>query len=374
MAQVAGKCLDRGSPRSSRWGEAPRRGRFVGLSTVLAALAFAWPGLAQTGGATGKVTLQDGSLCVKCTVQLDRLDIKGNYHVNTNKKGEFVYVGLPIGNYKITFLDPGGKTLYYFNNKHIGMGDPTDCTLDLAKEMATAKKEQAANPEAEKIQAENAKEAKQFAGLKQLFDQASALADQGQYAQAAATYEQAVPLAKDKNLVAVLTREAEAYHKAKMYDKSVETYQKVITADPNSASAHNNLGSVYADMNKIPEAQQEFEKSAQLDPANAARAYFNLGVVMYNKGKMDEASAALKQAIDKDPKMSDAYFLEAQALMGKATMTPDGKVQAAPGTVDALQTYLKLDPSGKYAQSAQAMLQSITGQIQTDVKVRKKKG
>lgn len=373
MGQVAGKCLVGRSSRPTRLGGTLRRRSLAGLSTILAALAIALPGFAQTGGATGKMTLQDGSPCVKCTVQLDRLDIKGNYHVNTNKKGEFVYVGLPIGNYKISFLDPDGKPLYFFNNKHIGMGDPTDCSLDLAKEMATAKKEQAANPAVQKMQEENAKDAKQFSGLKQLFDQGNSLFDQGQYAQAAATFEQAIPLAKDKNLYAVLTREAEAYHKAKMYDKSVETYQKVIAAAPNDASVHNNLGSVYADMNKIPEAQQEFEKAAQLDPAGAARAYFNLGVVMYNKGKMDEAAAALKQSIDKDPKYSDAYFLEAQALMGKATMSADGKVQAAPGTVEALQNYLKLDPNGKYAQSAQAMLQSITGKVETEVKVSKKK-
>jgi len=345
----------------------------MGLIVILAALAATLPAFSQTGGANGKVTMSDGSPCVKCTVQLDRLDIKGNYHVNTNKKGEFVYVGLPIGNYKISFLDPDGKPLYYFNNKHIGMGDPTDCSLDMAKEMAAAKKEQAANPAAQKMEEENAKDAKQFAGLKQIFDQGNALFEQGQYAQAAAMFETAVPLAKDKNLAAVLTREAESYHKARMYDKSVETYQKAIALNSTEADLHNNLGSVYADMNKIPEAQQEFEKAAQLDPVHASRAYFNLGVVMYNKGKMDEAAAALKQSIDKDPKYADAYFLEAQALMGKATMTPDGKVQAAPGTVEALQSYLQLDPTGKYSQSAHEMLQSITGKVETEVKVNKKK-
>src|SRR5579863_6975965 len=342
MGQDAGKRLERTSPPSMRLGRGSWRASRMGLIVILAALAATLPAFSQTGGANGKVTMSDGSPCVKCTVQLDRLDIKGNYHVNTNKK-------------------------------HIGMGDPTDCSLDMAKEMAAAKKEQAANPAAQKMEEENAKDAKQFAGLKQIFDQGNALFEQGQYAQAAAMFETAVPLAKDKNLAAVLTREAESYHKARMYDKSVETYQKAIALNSTEADLHNNLGSVYADMNKIPEAQQEFEKAAQLDPVHASRAYFNLGVVMYNKGKMDEAAAALKQSIDKDPKYADAYFLEAQALMGKATMTPDGKVQAAPGTVEALQSYLQLDPTGKYSQSAHEMLQSITGKVETEVKVNKKK-
>ena len=71
---------------------------------------------------------------------------------------------------------------------------------------------------------------------------------------------------------------------------------------------------IYAEMGKIPEAQAEFEKSAQLDPANAARAYYNLGAIMTNSGKLDEAAAAFKKATEVDPKYADAYFLEAQAL------------------------------------------------------------
>jgi hypothetical protein len=54
-------------------------------------------------------------------------------------------------------------------------------------------------------------------------------------------------------------------------------------------------------------------------------------------------------------------------------MGPDGKVVPAPGTVEALQSYLQLDPNGKYAASAQGMLQSITGSVQTEYKNEKKK-
>jgi len=358
-----------------------RRGAWLGrklpglvrVSVVLGALAVATPVFPQTGGLTGKVTLQDGSPCVKCPVLIERQEIKGNYHVNTNKKGEFVYVGLPIGNYKITFQDPNGRTLFFFGQKHVGLGDPTDASLDMVKEMASQKKEQMASPEAQKQVQEQAKEQKQFTGLKQLYDQGNALFEQKQYAEAAAAFEQAIPLAKDKNLIAVLSRAADSYHKARMNDKSVETYQKAIAANPSDASLHNNLGSVYADMGKIPEAQQEFQKSAEIDPANASRAYYNMGVVMYNKGKMDEAAAALKKCTELDPKYADAYFLQAQALVGKATLNADGKIVPAPGTVDALQTYLKLDPNGKYAATAQQMLQQMEASIETEYKKSKKK-
>jgi len=352
------------------------RSRILRLSrpaiTVLAC-ALVPSAFAQTGGLTGKCTLQDGTPCVKCLVLIERQDIKGTYKVNTNKKGEYVYVGLPIGNYKITLLDPNGKALYNFNGFHIGLGDPTERNFELKKLISEDLQKQQLNPEVQKQMQEQEKEQKQFTGLKQIFDQGQALYGEKKYAEAAAMFEQAVPLAKDKNQIAVMLRLADSYDKARQFDKAMENYQKVAALTPNDANVHNAMGSVYAETGKIPEAQAEFQKSAELDPANAARAYYNLGAIMTNSGKLDEAAAAFKKATEVDPKYADAYFLEAQALMGKATMGADGKVVPAPGTVEALQAYLQLDPNGKYAASAQSMLQSITGSVQTEYKADKKK-
>jgi len=43
------------------------------------------------------------------TIQLDRVDIKWKSHVKTNKKGEYIYIGLAPGNYRVTLLNPDGK-------------------------------------------------------------------------------------------------------------------------------------------------------------------------------------------------------------------------------------------------------------------------
>jgi tetratricopeptide (TPR) repeat protein len=122
-------------------------------------------------------------------------------------------------------------------------------------------------------------------------------------------------------------------------------------------------------------AMQSFQKAAQMDPQHAARYYFNMGAIMTNAGKMDDAAAAFKKATDLDPTGTpDAYFLEAQALLSKATTGPNGKVKPAPGTVEALQNYLKYAPNGKYAASAQQMLQAITGKVQTTYSKKKGNG
>src|SRR5215470_17898311 len=138
-------------------------------------------------------------------------------------------------------MDPNGKLLFYISH-HVGMGDPTEVNFELAKEMAAAKQEQMQNPEVQKKMQEEAKEQKQFTGLKQLFDQGQALFAEKKYAEAAAMFEQALVLAKDnKNQIAVLSRLADSYDKAGQHDKALETYQKIGALNPNDANVHNSM-------------------------------------------------------------------------------------------------------------------------------------
>ncbi len=342
--------------------------RLWGLAMVLGVLAGGTVARAQTGGLTGKAILKDGSPCVKCPIIIERQEIKGVYKTKTDKHGNYVYIGLPLGQYKITLQDPNGNTLFYITH-HVGMGDPTTVDFDLPKEM----KEQAASPQVQQQIQEQQKEQKQFTGLKELFDKGMAAMQQKNYAEAISDFEQALPLAKGNNQAIVLGQLGEAYDKAKQYDQALATYQKVLAIAPNDANTYNQIGNVYAEMGKIPEAQQAFQKSAELNPAGASKAYFNLGAIMYNTGKMDEAAAAFKKATELDPKYADAYALLGRSLMGKLTTGADGKVIAPAGTADAWQEYLKLDPNGPYAQEAQADLQIINGSVPTEFKSTKKK-
>ena len=343
---------------------------------MLAVLATSIAGtlnlLGQTGGLEGDVKDEKGTYLVGYPVVIEPVGMRGTYKSKTDKHGHYIYIGLKVGEYKITLQDPSGHTLFFFNNKHIGLGDPTVADFDLAKEKAEVAKTQQANPEVQKQVEEQNKEQTKLTGLKQLYEQGNALFDQKKYAEATAMFEQAVPLAKDKNLNAVLGRLGDSYERAGQHDKALETYQKVLAGDPSNAAIHNSMGSVYARMNKIPEAKEEFKKSAELNPTGAAQAYFNLGVVMYNAGKMDEAAEAMKKATSLDASYADAFFYEGLALMGKATMEGD-KIVVPPGTTEALQSYLKLQPSGANAPTAQQMLQQIQSQVQTELKVEKKK-
>lgn len=347
----------------------------LGLAVALLVLASAIPAYSQTGGISGKVTLRDGTICVGCQIVLDRIEIKGTYKAKTNKKGQYIYIGIPMGNYKITLFSPSGQQLFYFNNRHITMGDPTEVDFDLAKEIAAAEKEQSSNPEYQKRKEQIEKEEKQMNNLKAVFNEGNALFDEQKYPEAAEKYQQALPLAKGKNHVVVLERLADTYAKAKENDKAIATYQEAIAADPTSAGMHNNLGNVYANTGKTEMAKQEFQKAAEIDPAGAAQYYFNLGAVLYNTGKMDDAAEAFKRAISVDAKDANAYFWLGLSLAGKMTTDPSGKVTTPPGTLDAFQKYLELAPNGPNAAAAKAQIQIIQGGIETQFsKPKKKKG
>jgi hypothetical protein len=53
---------------------------------------------------------------------------------------------------------------------------------------------------------------------------------------------------------------------------------------------------------------------------------------------------------------------------------PDGTFDVPPGTIEAFQTYLKLEPTGQWAEASKACIQQLTGTVPTEYKKAKKKG
>jgi tetratricopeptide (TPR) repeat protein len=328
---------------------------------------------------TGKCIGQGGAALAGYTLTIERTEIKWNSKVKTNKKGEYTYIGLAPGNYKVTLLGPDGKSMFFVQQR-VGIGDPTEVNFDMGKAMEEAQKTQATNPEYQKAVAEQ----KQSANLKQMFDQGRTLYAQKQFTDAAAVFEKALLLAKDKNIPIVLGQLADTWAKAGGIETNPDTrkqdeakafdyYNKVLAIAPDDASLHNNLGNLYAEMGKPADAAAEFKKAADLDPTHASGYYYNLGAIMVNKGQMDEAAVALKKATDIDPTNATAWYWYGMALMGKAQVKPDGTLVPAPGTIEAFQTYLKLAPTGPWAPQAQASIDSLQGKASLEYKAQPKR-
>lgn len=357
--------------------------KLVVVAAGMAALVFAVSALAQTGGIEGKCTGEDGKPLAGYTIQVERTEMNWVQHTKTNKKGEYVYIGLTPTDYKITLISPSGQRVFTVTQK-VGIGGPDTVNFDMAKEKTNARQTAMANPDTAKKVEQDTKDQKQFVGLKQTFDEAVTLYNQKHFAESAAMFEKALPFAKEKNVPVVLARMADAYGAAAKTDssldarkqdqqKAVETYQKALALSPNEPTLHNNLGSVYAEMGKIDDAKVEFQKAADANPAGASGYYYNLGVVMVNQGKMDDASVALKKAIDLDPNNASAFYWYGMALLGKAETKPDGSVVTVPGTIEAFETYLKLQPNGQWAQAAQGSIDQLKSTVPTEYKKEKKK-
>ncbi|MEK7406356.1 MAG: carboxypeptidase regulatory-like domain-containing protein [Acidobacteriota bacterium] len=358
-----------------------------------AAVAFfflAGVALAQTSSIAGEVKGDDGQPLRDALIKIDRLDIKGNYKVKTNKKGEYFHAGLPLGNYRVV-CEVNGQDVDKVDGVRTRLGDPTVVNFDLQK---LKQKREALQRAAEsgQLTAEQAREmtAEQRAALeKQAKERQAALSKNKELNDAFNTGMTALQAKQFQPAVDAFAKAAEIdakqhvvwAHLADSYiglsttktgteqeaalAKGLETYGKALELKPDEAAYHNNFALALARAKKFDEAQAELTKAAQIDPPNAGRYFYNLGALLVNAGQNDPAGEVFKRAIEADPNYADAHYQYGVSLISKAQTTPDGKFIPPPGTREAFEKYLQLKPDGLFAESAKGMIASMETGIET---------
>jgi tetratricopeptide (TPR) repeat protein len=199
--------------------------------------------------------------------------------------------------------------------------------------------------------------------------------------QAVAQFQEAQKSApeKDPNVHLFWARMGEAYDLAGRNDDAINAYQQAVAAKPDNAGYYNNLGNVLSRAGKIDDAKAAYTKSAELDPPNAAMAWRNFGISLYQAGRMQEAVEPLQKATQIDPKNPQGWYLLGACLVASADYKQVGdkmEVTLKPGTVEAYQKAIELDPNGPYGVQAKQGLdavQQLTGGIETKVGGKKKK-
>jgi tetratricopeptide (TPR) repeat protein len=141
---------------------------------------------------------------------------------------------------------------------------------------------------------------------------------------------------------------------------SIDSYRKALAIDPSHAAFRNNLALELIKNGDMDEGKVELEKAATLDPANGGKYYFNLGAVMVNRGNAVAAADAFRKATEISPNYSRAYYQLGIALMSSAAIDDNGVPTPVPGTIEAFQKYVEIDPQGTYAGSARAMIQTLS--------------
>jgi tetratricopeptide (TPR) repeat protein len=319
----------------------------------------------------------------------------------TDKSGDYGFRGLKPGVYSVFVVLPAPNKPY---ESKVQVQSGAEAKVDINFKDVVAKQGSVAAEQVKKQEEEKAK----FEGMKQHFTAGTALleeerkareeagkapADQRDAAKAKVTdlsnqavaeftAAQKAATEKDTNQHIIWAKLAEAYDLAGRNDDAINAYQQAIAAKPDVPGYYNNLGNVQARSGKVDEARTSYTKSAELDPANAATAWRNFGISLYNAGRLKEAVEPLKKASELDSKNPQVWYLLGAALVGSMETKKNGdKLEfiIQPGTVEAYQKAVELDPNGgPNSYGAQAKLglealQQIQPGIDTKVNTRKKK-
>ncbi len=356
-------------------------------AVVMALVAVMAQAQQQTGSIHGHVQDPATTPIPNAKVELSTDGKTAKYTFTSDANGDYKGDGIAPGTYVVTLFQvpPDGsapKPVDRFESVKVAAGQDTTQDFDLSRPDYIKKlspEQQKAIQEAKGKNAEINKENQNVKQLNGMLQQARADIQQKKFDEAATTMQQATGIKPDS---AVLWLELGiAQNGQKKYDDAATSLKKAIDLDAASkkpspeveGAADNALGEAYAATNKIPDATAAYDAAAKIQPANAGMFYSNEAIVLSKAGNSDATVAAADKAIAADPKKPVPYYLKGQALIGKATVDPKTqRILAPPGTAEAYEKYLELDPNGPMANDAKGILEQIGAKQQTKFSAGKK--
>jgi cytochrome c-type biogenesis protein CcmH/NrfG len=309
----------------------------LGLCVVM---VLATPASAQTGGMRGKVVDAAGKPVEGASVVIESKGVTRKLTVKTNKKGEFIQIGLYPGEYKVT-AEKEGKVAVA-DNFRVGLGDPSVLDLQLSAGAATT----------------SAEHQKRMSELQAAFDAGVTASKAQNYDEAIASFEKAAAAAP--NCHDCYYNIGYAYFQKKDYANAELAYKKATELKPDYVEAWNALANVYNVEKKLDEALAASNKAAELSsaagPAGAtggggnAAALFNQGVILWNQQKYAEAKDKFEAATKADPKHAEAQYRLGMSYVNLGDM---------PKAVGAFEGYLAADPSGPHAEEVKQFISAM---------------
>ena len=300
--------------------------------------------------------------------------------LTTNAEGKFAKPGLPVGTYVITYKQED-KTIYKAR-ANVANGKDTNASLITSDQKVI---------EFQKMMKKQLDDEAQFGKLKTHFTAGNVALDEEKAARAdwqkaspadrpdlqvkveaagskaLGEYQQALTAVTDpadvKNKAAVFAQMAVVYETEGKYEEAAAAYQQDVAARPDPG-AYNNLGNDLAKIGKMDEARAAYDQSAALDPAGAPLAYRNFAVVLFNAGKLKDSPAVdlLKKATEAEPNNQQGWFLLGAALAANMAVEQSGdklNFKFPPGTAEAFQKCIDLDPKSPMAELARKNLEEL---------------
>jgi Flp pilus assembly protein TadD len=317
-------------------------GRLAVLAgAALFALVVALPAAAQsTGIIKGVVKDASGAPVDGAKVSIDLAEgMNRHFSTTTNKKGEFVQIGLPPGRYNI--VAEKDKMSSPPSMAAVSVGRPADVVVVIGAGGGA--------PNAKEVAAKNAE-------LKKVFDEGITASKANDYDGAITAFTKAAEI--NPNCSDCQYNLGFSYAQKKDYDKAEAAYKKAIELKPEYAEAYNGLATIYNAQRKFDLAAEASKKGMEVGGGGAAGAagggnadaMYNQGVILWNAGKIADAKKQFEAAVAANPSHAEAHYQLGMALVN------EGNLNAA---AEQFDTYLKLSPSGPNAATAKGILSTI---------------
>ncbi len=300
---------------------------------VLLTLSVA-PALAQSI-VRGKVVDAQNKPVDGATVTFEQGATNRKVETKTDKKGEFLQVGLSSGAWTVTVSKQGVGTQTL--PAQVMQGRPADLSFHLAPAAAGA-------------------DPKAAAELKANADAAIAALRAGNNDEAISKFNEVV--AKAPTCGDCYYNLGVAHMNKKEYGDAETAFKKATELNPNSADAYTGLANLYNAQKKFDLAAEASQKASSLSGSAAgggsAETSYNQGVILFNGGKFAEAKTQFEAATKADPNYALAYY-----QLGMASLN----LGQIPDAVSALEKYLQLDPNGPRAAEVKQSLPALQAMV-----------
>ncbi len=286
------------------------------------ALALAVPAAAQsTGMIRGTVKDDKGQPVEGAKVIMELATGGRRYETKSDKKGEFLQIGLTSQSWKVTAEKDKLASAPVTLNVRANTTQVANLMLGIASAAA-------------------AEEAKvKSAELKRLFDEGVVLSSAGKHAEAVEKFMAGAVV--NPSCFDCFNNVGFSYSQLKEWDKAEEAFKKSVAIKADDASAYNGLATVYNAQRKFDLASEASANAVKytrtgVAGGGGADALYNQAVILFNQGKAAEAKPLLEQAVAADPNHADSHYLLGMTLVG---IDP---TKAVP----EFEAFLKLAPSG----------------------------
>ena len=314
---------------------------WLAACAAIVSLALASPALAQsTGMVRGIVKDASGKPVDGAKINIDAEASNRHFETKSDKKGEFIQIGLPPGGYKVSAEKD--KVVSPASNVTVRIAAGNPLTLVLGGGTAAG----GVSPEA----------AAKSAALKKTFEEGVTASRAGNHDAAIASFQAAAEL--NPNCYDCYYNIAFSESQKKDYEKAEVAYKKAIELKADYAEAYSGLANVYNATRKFDLAATASAKAMELSGSGAgaaggggnADAMFNQGVILWNAGKIPEAKKQFEGAVAANPNHAESHYQLGMALVNEGNLA---------GAATEFETYLKLAPTGPNAATAKGILDSL---------------